>query len=130
MKLIQGQATSRISGSISYNYFVLIFRNFIMCVVLSIFMGLFVRDSIMSSFWYSLLFYSIVTVAFYVALLFGQLPSQLNFLRDESARAPRYYTSLHPVVKVLFWAAVFIVSFFAFYLFFHFKIDTIDHPEY
>lgn len=130
MKLTEGQSASRVSEGMSYRYFVLIFRNIIMCVVLSVFMGIFVRDSILSSFWSSFLFYSSVTVVFYVALFFGQIPSRLNFPKDESERAPLFYASLHPIFKILFWIAVFIVSFFAFYLFFHFKIDSLNHPTY
>ena len=130
MKPTDVQIESRIANGMSYRYFTKIFRNFIMCVVLSVFIGLFVRDSITSSLWSSLLFYSFITVVFYVALFFGQLPAQVNFPSDESERAPRFYTSLHWAVKVLFWIAVFIASFFVFYLFFHFKLDSVDRPEY
>lgn len=130
MNTTEDQIESRIANGMSYRYFVMIFRNFIMCVVLSVFMGLFVRDSIKSSLLYSFLFYSIVTVAFYVALLFGQLPAQLNFPKSGSERAPRFYSSRHLIIKILFWIAVFVVSFFVFYLFFHFKLDSLEHPQY
>lgn len=64
MKATDAEIEARIVDGMSYRYFLRIIRNFIMCIVLSIFMGIFVRDSFMTSFWSSFLFYTLFTVAF------------------------------------------------------------------
>lgn len=130
MKPTGDQLEARVNDGMSHRYFIRIFRNLIMCVVLSTFTFFIARDSLDHSLLSMLGFYVMSTVVFYIALGFGQIAMNSENVTPVSARAPRFYASLHPLLKTLFWIAVFALSFFAFYLAFHYLLDSGSHPEY
>jgi len=130
MEVNSKKIEARISNGISYRLFLRIFRNFIMCGVLSLFYYLTSNHSGNYSLLDFLSIYALITLVFYVALFLGQVPKFFASAHTEDTRAPRFYASLHPVLKLLFWVAVFALTFIVSYIALYFLANKTFRPDF